>query len=168
MAKLTILMPGGPETVHELTEDLVTLGRASDNVIVLDDGSASGHHAQLKLAGGVYHLKDLGSTNGTRVNGNPTSEARLRDGDKLRFGGVEAVFRSDQPAGAQPLPEADQPVLAAAESSHRPDDFADASPFPRKRKQKDPLGAAVLAFFVLALLVFGFAVSQVLLLQPPQ
>ena len=69
MRKLQIILPDGTESTHELTEDVVTLGRLSDNTIRIDDASVSSHHAQFTLAGGEYRLKDLNSTNGTRVNG---------------------------------------------------------------------------------------------------
>ena len=57
------------EIAHELIEDLITIGRGSDNMIVINDPSVSTHHAQLQRAGETYRLKDLDSTNGTHVNG---------------------------------------------------------------------------------------------------
>src|ERR1700719_4087640 len=54
---------------HELTGEVITIGRAPDNMIVIDDPSVSGRQAQLQLAGEVYRLKDLESTNGTRAKG---------------------------------------------------------------------------------------------------
>jgi pSer/pThr/pTyr-binding forkhead associated (FHA) protein len=74
--------------VHELTDELVTIGRAPDNTIVLYDPSVSGHHAELELSGDTYRLKDLDSTNGTRVNGIPTTETLLRFDDRIRFGSL--------------------------------------------------------------------------------
>jgi pSer/pThr/pTyr-binding forkhead associated (FHA) protein len=68
MRKLQIILPDGTESTHELTEDVVTVGRLSDNAIRIDDASVSSHHAQFTLSGGEYQLKDLNSTNGTRVN----------------------------------------------------------------------------------------------------
>lgn len=64
----------------------LTVGRASDNDIVLDDPSVSGHHARL-LAPGVVH--DLESTNGTLVNGARISGRRpVRPGDTIAIGGT--------------------------------------------------------------------------------
>ncbi len=80
MPKLSI--SGAP---HDLTDEVITIGRAPDNMIVIDDPSVSGRHAQLRLAGEVYRLKDLESTNGTRVNGIPVTETALRFDDRIRF-----------------------------------------------------------------------------------
>ncbi|MBX6326632.1 MAG: FHA domain-containing protein, partial [Chthoniobacterales bacterium] len=71
-------------TMHELVEDVITIGRAADNTVVINDPSVSAHHAQLQLAGETYWLKDLGSTNGTHVNGKPVTETLLRFDDRIR------------------------------------------------------------------------------------
>src|SRR5881628_1428557 len=73
-------------TVYELVEDLITIGRGPDNTIIINDPSVSTHHAQLQLAGETYRLKDLDSTNGTRVNGIPVTETVLHLDDRIRFG----------------------------------------------------------------------------------
>ena len=57
MRKLQIILPDGTESTHELTEDVVTLGRLSDNTIRIDDASVSSHHAQFTLSGDEYQLK---------------------------------------------------------------------------------------------------------------
>jgi pSer/pThr/pTyr-binding forkhead associated (FHA) protein len=82
-------------TAHELVEELITIGRSPDNTIVIGDPSVSSRHAQLQLVGETYRLKDLGSTNGTRVNGIPTTDAALRFDDRIRFGAVEARYEPD-------------------------------------------------------------------------
>src|ERR1700736_5889781 len=123
---------------HELTDSVITIGRAPDNMIVIDDPSVSGRHAQLRLAGEVYRLKDLESTNGTRVNGIPVTETALRFDDRIRFGGVEARFESDT-RGSQPLPTLEQIEAKVAETSAAPVDFENASPFPRRSKGRDPI-----------------------------
>src|SRR5207245_10480473 len=82
---------------HELVEDLITIGRAPDNMIVIADPSISSHHAQLQLAGDTYRLKDLDSTNGTRVNGVPATETALRFDDRTRCGGAEPLSEPQTP-----------------------------------------------------------------------
>ena len=124
----------GPVT-HELTEESITIGRAPENMIVLEDASVSGHHAQLQRSGDVYRIKDLGSTNGTRVNSENVTEVTLRFGDRLRFGKLEARFEADLVGGAEPLPEVAPIEAQPAEMSVRPADFANASPFPRRKKK---------------------------------
>lgn len=70
----------------------VTLGRAADNTIVLDDTFASGHHARVEFAGGRCWVEDLRSTNGTYVRGQRLQgAAELAAGDELRIG--ECVLR---------------------------------------------------------------------------
>jgi pSer/pThr/pTyr-binding forkhead associated (FHA) protein len=163
MRRLTVTGESGRLT-HELTDELVTIGRAPDNAIHLGDPSVSGKHAQLVAAGDTYHLVDLDSTNGTRVNGQPITRVTLRPGDQIRFGAIEARFECDVPAGhAEPLP-----VFAAAESlpaavSARPADFANASPFPKRHREKDPtrnLIFAAAAVAMAALLASMLALAQ--------
>jgi predicted component of type VI protein secretion system len=167
MPKLHVILPEGPEAVHELTEEIVTIGRLPDNVVQIEDPSVSSHHAQLTLIGSDYHLKDLNSTNGTRVNGKNFVEWQLEDGDEVRFGKVEARYHSEVPASPRPLPATEEPAVAmAAESSHRPADFANASPFKTKKKKRDPAGAAIIAFTLFSMLVFAWAVFNILTLQP--
>src|SRR5438132_7938044 len=94
-------------TAHELVEDLITIGRGPDNTIIISDPSVSTHHAQLQLAGETYRLKDLDSTNGTRVNGIPVTETMLHLDDRIRFGAAEARYEPDT-SGSQPLPQLEE------------------------------------------------------------
>lgn len=74
-----------------------TIGRAVDNDIVLaapmlNTDTVSQHHARLRRDPDGYVVRDLGSKNGLIVNGRHTIENLLQDGDRLKFGDVEAVF----------------------------------------------------------------------------
>ena len=69
MPKLKISLPDGITAAHDLTENSITLGRVADNAIQIDDASVSSHHAEFTRDGDEYSLKDLDSTNGTRLNG---------------------------------------------------------------------------------------------------
>ena len=69
MPKLQILSGVLEGKVIDLIEERITVGRAVDNTIRLEDGTVSHHHAVLVLDGSDYKLRDLNSTNGTRVNG---------------------------------------------------------------------------------------------------
>ena len=152
---------------HELAEDLITVGRAPDNGIVIEDASVSSHHAELRSAGKTYHLKDVGSTNGTRVNGNAVTEAQLGHGDRIRFGGVEARYEAIDPTATQPLPVMKEIEAKPAEASAAPVDFANASPFPRRRKETDSMRTALLAVAAIALLSFLGAMIAVLMMHAP-
>jgi hypothetical protein len=81
----------GDRTV-DLTSDAVTLGRALDNDVILEDRQASRHHARLRQRYGRYILEDLGSTGGTVVNGYPVQEIVLRPGDLISIGGTDLIY----------------------------------------------------------------------------
>jgi pSer/pThr/pTyr-binding forkhead associated (FHA) protein len=85
-----------PETRFQLLDGETSVGRSSGSSIVLkSDDYASGQHAQLTRHGGLLYVEDLGSTNGTFVNGRKTVGATpLRDGDTVRIGST--TFRYEE------------------------------------------------------------------------
>jgi pSer/pThr/pTyr-binding forkhead associated (FHA) protein len=92
MARLVVNREEADLVTHELTRDIVTIGSAPLNHIVIDDPAVSAQHAILARVADSFWLKDLHSTNGTQVNGVSISGAELKDGDKIQFGSVVAVF----------------------------------------------------------------------------
>ena len=92
MARLTVSCEGVDLLTHELSGDIIMIGRAPANHIVIDHWTVSWQHAVLLRAGDSYRLKDLDSTNGTQINGVLVTDAELKDGDTIRFGSVIAVF----------------------------------------------------------------------------
>ena len=92
MARLVLNCEGVGLVTHELVRDIVTIGRAPLNQLVIDHPTVSGQHAVLLRVGDSYSLKDLNSTNGTQINGLFVTDAELKDGDTIRFGSVTAVF----------------------------------------------------------------------------
>jgi pSer/pThr/pTyr-binding forkhead associated (FHA) protein len=76
-----------------LGEPRVTFGRRPSNTVPLDDRMASGHHAEIVRDVNGYTVRDLGSTNGTMVNGEPISESLLAHGARLRIGNSRFVFK---------------------------------------------------------------------------
>ena len=152
---------------HELADELVTIGRSSENLIVIDDPSVSGRHAQLHQVGETYHLQDLDSTNGTRVNGEKITSVALKVGDRIRFGKVEACFECEV-AGDVPAPAVlPQVEVRPAEVSMRPTDFENASPFPNRRSEKDSVRTAVLAAAVVAIIAFVASMLALAQMRPP-
>jgi pSer/pThr/pTyr-binding forkhead associated (FHA) protein len=151
--RLTITSEAGP-VPYELSEALITIGRAAENMIVLADPSVSGRHAQLLLAGDDYQLVDLESTNGTRVNGETVRSVLLQAGDRIRFGKMEACFECEPSSEAQPLPVLEALEVRAAEVSARPADFENASPFQKRTSQKDHARVALYAAAAFAILLF--------------
>jgi len=78
----------------ELTDQVVVIGRMSDCQIVVDDPSASRRHVEIRPDGGSYLLADLGSTNGTHVNGVRVERHMLMDGDQIGIGSFTVRFEA--------------------------------------------------------------------------
>ncbi len=85
-AELTI--ESGPDAghSHRAGDGAVRLGRSPDNDVILRDPATSGHHARLERRGEQFWIVDLGSTNGTFVNGESIQEKQLNNGDRLTIG----------------------------------------------------------------------------------
>jgi pSer/pThr/pTyr-binding forkhead associated (FHA) protein len=92
MARLILNRDGVDLVIHELVGDVIMIGRAPLNHIVIDHPTVSAQHAILARVGDSYQLKDLHSTNGTQINGVSITDAELKDGDKIRFGSAVAIF----------------------------------------------------------------------------
>jgi ABC-type multidrug transport system ATPase subunit/pSer/pThr/pTyr-binding forkhead associated (FHA) protein len=104
--QLRIQLPGHPEATFAITRPRVTIGRDPGNDLVLDSPIVSRRHAELELRDDAVWLRDLGSANGTAVNGRPIAEHALRDGDIIRIGDTQGnsvglVFRRPS-AGPSP------------------------------------------------------------------
>ncbi len=168
MPRLTIRSDSGEQTSHDLVDETVTIGRSPENSIRLEDASVSGRHAELMLAGESCYLKDLNSTNGTVVNGEPVMSAQLRAGDRIRFGKVEACYECDVASAAQPLPRLEEVEARPAELSARPADFANASPFPNRKKEKDPTRTAIFAAAAVAFLAFLASMIALFIMRAPK
>jgi len=84
----------GPEKNRLFTFDRieVTIGRTVDNDVVLPDPSISRQHMSIRDKGGAYIVKDLGSSNGTKVNGKAITEEVLKAGDVIAAGNVRIRF----------------------------------------------------------------------------
>ena len=78
------------------TEPGLTVGRASDNDLVIAHPSISAHHAELHFDGEQFLLRDLSSSNGTFVNGVRITSATLNAGDIVHLGPVALEFRDGQ------------------------------------------------------------------------
>ncbi len=87
-----------------LIAGVTTFGRRAENTVVLrDDPYISGAHAQIIADGGTFRLTDLGSTNGTTLNGErmaPNEPATLQPGDRIGIGGLTYRFEPDAEAVA--------------------------------------------------------------------
>src|SRR5262245_55333272 len=85
MAKL-IIEDGADKSEHVLGEGVTTIGRVKGNTLVVKSAEVSRKHFQILKEKGTYFIEDLGSSNGTRVNGRLISKMELQDGDEIAVG----------------------------------------------------------------------------------
>lgn len=91
---LIVELPGSPPRYYQLSAAAIRLGRVEGNAIVVEEEAVSARHCELhRTTSGGYEVRDLESTNGTRLNGESLGpEPReLRDGDVLLLGGTAKV-----------------------------------------------------------------------------
>lgn len=94
MAKL-VLLQGGEATAYPLKDLPVEIGRHPDCGIQLDSNMVSRHHARVSEADGTFRIEDLGSGNGTFVNGKKTDGLySLKNGDRIKLGPLLLRFES--------------------------------------------------------------------------
>jgi len=88
----------GPDTGREfqLIQGKMVIGRQASNHIILSDPNVSRRHATVVHERGWYSVVDLGSTNGTFVNGKATERHRLRNGDLIKLGQTVMVFHNNR------------------------------------------------------------------------
>lgn len=147
---------------------VLVVGRVAGVDLRVDDDSVSRRHAEVEVRGADVLLRDLGSANGTTVNGTPIAEdTRLAPGDIIQFGVVEMMYEN----GAASGPKA---AVARAKPGGRPpprrrgggDDEIESAPTgatstmdPRK-KRLFVIGGAVLSLLFVAVLIKGFTASD--------
>ncbi len=88
----SLVLPDGKRI--ELHQGVLTIGRLPDCGVVLSDPNVSRHHAEVRRQGPEIVLVDLGSTNGTRVNGTAAGQRRLADGDEITIGTTTMRFEA--------------------------------------------------------------------------
>lgn len=99
------LQPIGGGDPIPLLKTTLMVGRRESADIVLRFPNVSGHHCELSLVDGYWHVKDLGSSNGTKVNGVRVTEQRIAPGDKLSVAKHEyAVAYEPADLGASQFP----------------------------------------------------------------
>ncbi len=78
--------------VHPITSSTFVIGRSRECDLSLTDGNASRRHAEIVREGITYVVVDLGSTNGTELNGRRITREQLSDGDRITIGSTDIVF----------------------------------------------------------------------------
>ena len=92
MPKMVVAIDGVVIKEVPLTQERTTVGRRPYNDVVIDNLAVSGEHAVFVLSGDDVLLHDLGSTNGTYVNGKPVKQQTLRNGDLVEMGKYKIRF----------------------------------------------------------------------------
>ena len=169
MPRLVAQSPEFAGTSFELSGPELTVGRLEDNAITLAHASVSGHHAVLTLDEQDYLLKDLDSTNGSRVNGEKITSQKLRRNDIVRFGNIELLYDSEHAPPGRPMPSLSERVnLAECSTKGRPADFVNASPIKKRARGTErsrwPLVIAILV--VLAIAGLGYF-AWIVFMHPP-
>ncbi len=96
-ARLLVNGPGSPGQLVDISSAPLRIGRAPDNDLVLRDGRVSRHHGRIAGRPGTLVYTDLGSTNGSRVNGEAVIEVILGPGDRILVGDTTLEVRLGKP-----------------------------------------------------------------------
>ena len=94
------LVPVGGGDPIPLTRDILTVGRRSSCDIRLDFQNVSGQHCEFAFVNGYWLVRDLGSTNGVKVNGERTTRKALRPGDEVSISAHRYTIRYEPAAGS--------------------------------------------------------------------
>lgn len=86
----------GGSNIFQLNRPIINIGRKKDNHLVLEPSQVSRRHAQLRAIDGQYHFFDLGSTGGSKVNGEGVNKCVLVPGDVISLAGVPLIYGCDQ------------------------------------------------------------------------
>lgn len=94
-AKLTLIVtePGQPARVESIVDDIIKIGRSASSLVRIDDARIGVVHAVIEHTKDTLQIIDLGSDQGTLVNGEPITKRDLRDGDEVRIGAASIVVR---------------------------------------------------------------------------
>lgn len=104
MHQLVVSLKGRPVGRFSLEGASVRIGRSPDNEVQLDSLAVSRHHAVLEQVPGGYTVRDLGSNNGTYVNGAPIEGTHaVKAGDLIQVGSFDINVTGDGPAAPKPV-----------------------------------------------------------------
>lgn len=172
MASITFYVPEQEPVAVELDAyEQITIGRGPGNDLVLDHASLSGSHAVIQNLGGSFQVTDLGSTNGTFLDGEQITAAPLVNGSRVLFGSVDSVFSDGEAvAGEAPAMGAAEGGYGGhhaqiAEVSNRPAGFDNLSPI-EKVVKKDPVSLVAMALGILAILAAIAMISIAATMSP--
>ncbi len=96
MAMIQLSFNGEVDNEYPLNKETITIGRKSDNDIRLDNLATSAHHAKITTILNDSFIEDLGSTNGTLLNGNKVTKDILTSGDIIKIGNHEIKYINNE------------------------------------------------------------------------
>ena len=105
MAVFKLFSTGGDQTIDVPADGALVVGRAATSDVPIYDPTISRRHAEVTMGASGVSIRDLGSSNGTFLNGSRVMEAEAVDGDVLAFGKVAFHVREVTPPTAKPPPE---------------------------------------------------------------
>lgn len=111
---LHIVHPDGKEQEYALADKELVIGRGPDNDIAFFDPKASRKHAEISKEGNRYVITDLGSFNGTRINGEIINRAVLNHGDEIKIGSASLTFYARE----EPIPSAKEKIEFSKEDEY--------------------------------------------------
>ena len=139
MGKLALFLPDGTTLDVPLVRERTAIGRRADNDICLPNLAVSGEHAVVVTILADSFLEDLGSTNGTLVNGDPIAKHFLRDRDQIDIGRHRLVYCIDDEAVINSEGVAGMARISARDFGER---VEAAKPFVRARRAGAPDSSA--------------------------
>jgi len=137
MGKLVLFRADGTAQDVKLDRERITIGRRPDNDLCLPRAAVSGEHAAVVTILGDSFLEDLGSTNGTLVNGTPVAKHFLRDRDEIDIGREILVYVEDDTATVVAPPR--RLARAAAVDGAAADGVRQSSAAQRDKRRSDGL-----------------------------
>lgn len=139
----------------EIREDQISIGRKEDNTIPVDNPTVSGHHCLILHTDHRFMVRDLRSTNGTRVNNKEVKgeDVAIKPKDIIQVGSVEFMFDAAQGEVSIDEPVKTTDVEVAPGPAAAPESFGNISPFGARRSESKGLWFLVIA--ALSLLALG-------------
>ena len=125
------------QKIHELSEQMYNIGRIEERSVCIPDTTVSTTHCELvRNEEGSYRVVDLGSSNGTRINGALITGQTLNHSDMLQVGGIEILYHSDDEDGGTGQTAATGINLEDTAGGSQIQDLGNVDPF-KIRKQKE-------------------------------
>ncbi len=168
---MRLIIESGPRIGEEfaIPEDGVKIGRIATCIIRLDDDRLSREHAAVRLVKGRPHVVDLGSRNGTTLNGRKIQQAPLAPGDRIGVGAVTLLYVEEPPSSGALTPPPLTDSMATPDPDLAGSDSGSVAPGPAAAAgaaAPEPARAAdgsrtplVIGLYAIALAVVFFAVS---------